>query len=168
MAGAASQRKGRRATDDFQSEPPPPPPHPHPTPPLAASLAPCALLRDVQPPLFRPMFSNTQWPLPGLCLKGRGIRAVPERLQSGHRGCESGWGGGGGAVSGSWKCGWGPGTSPHTHDASGWAVQKWGHHHGGIMSGLPTSILDPSPFTPNPVADNPPTYPRVVDSRLKR
>ena len=34
-------------------------------------------------------------PPPGLCLKGRGaIGAVPERLQSGHRRCESGWGGG--------------------------------------------------------------------------
>ena len=31
----------------------------------------------------------------GLCLKGRGANeAVPERLQSGHRGCDSGWGGG--------------------------------------------------------------------------
>ena len=35
-------------------------------------------------------------PRPGLCLKGRGtIGAVPERLQSCHRGCEIGWGGGG-------------------------------------------------------------------------
>ena len=35
-------------------------------------------------------------PAAGLCLKGRGgIEAVPERLQSGHRGWESGWGGGG-------------------------------------------------------------------------
>ena len=43
-------------------------------------------------------------PTRGLCLKGRGgIGAVPERLQSGHRGCESGWG----AVSGGWTCGWG-------------------------------------------------------------
>ena len=32
-------------------------------------------------------------PRPGLCLKGRGaIGAVPERLQSGHGGCASGWG----------------------------------------------------------------------------
>ena len=32
----------------------------------------------------------------GLCLKGRGaIGAAPERLQNGHRGCESGLGGGG-------------------------------------------------------------------------
>ena len=37
---------------------------------------------------------------------GGGIGAVPEHLQSGRRGCESGWGGGG-AVSGSWKCVWG-------------------------------------------------------------
>ena len=33
---------------------------------------------------------------PGLCSKGRGaIGAVPERLQSGHMGCDGGWGGGG-------------------------------------------------------------------------
>ena len=45
-------------------------------------------------------------PLPGLCLKGRGVNgAVPERLRSGCRGCDSG--GGGGAVTGGWKCGWG-------------------------------------------------------------
>ena len=32
----------------------------------------------------------------GLCLKGRGaIGTVPERLQSGHKGCQSGWGVGG-------------------------------------------------------------------------
>ena len=48
----------------------------------------------------------------GLCLslKGRGATgAVPERLQSGYRGRESGWG----AVTGGWKCGrgwcWGMG-----------------------------------------------------------
>ena len=29
--------------------------------------------------------------------------AVPERLQSGHGVCESGWG----AVTGGWQCGWG-------------------------------------------------------------
>ena len=29
--------------------------------------------------------------------------AIPERLQSGYRGCESGWG----AVCGGWDCGWG-------------------------------------------------------------
>ena len=46
-------------------------------------------------------------PRAGLCLKGRGaIGAIPERLQSGHGGCESGWAGGG-AVTGGWKCGWG-------------------------------------------------------------
>ena len=40
-----------------------------------------------------------------LCLRGRGaIVAVPERLQSGHEGCESGWGW---AVTGGWTCGWG-------------------------------------------------------------
>ena len=47
---------------------------------------------------------NRRGPDPGLCLKGRGARgAIPERLQSGHGGCESGWG----AVTGGWKCGWG-------------------------------------------------------------
>ena len=51
----------------------------------------------------------------GLCLKGRGaIGAVPERLQSGHRGCESGWGrrllavgNAVGAGVGVWECLWG-------------------------------------------------------------
>ena len=34
---------------------------------------------------------------PGLCLKGIGAKgAVPKRLPSGHRGCDSGWGGGSG------------------------------------------------------------------------
>ena len=55
----------------------------------------------------------THTPFAGLCLKGRGgIGAVPERLQSGHRGCESGWGGGWflavgdavGAGIGVWEC----------------------------------------------------------------
>ena len=48
----------------------------------------------------------------GLCLKGRGpIGAVPEQLQSGHGGCESGWGGrflavgnAVGAGVGVWEC----------------------------------------------------------------
>ena len=52
----------------------------------------------------------------GPCLKGTGaIRAVAERLQSGHRGCQSGWGVGGywrlemrlGAGVGVWECLWG-------------------------------------------------------------
>ena len=54
-------------------------------------------------------------PGPGLCLKGRGaIGAVPGRLQSGHRGCESGWGrrllavgNAVGAAVGVWECLWG-------------------------------------------------------------
>ena len=40
-------------------------------------------------------------PRAGLCLTGRGaLGAMPQQLQSGHRGCESGLG----AVTGGWKC----------------------------------------------------------------
>ena len=66
------------------------------------------------PPL-RGMFLSTGLGA-GLCLKGKGgvIGAVPERLQSGHRGCESGWGrrllavgNAVGAGVGVWECLWG-------------------------------------------------------------
>ena len=50
----------------------------------------------------------------------------------------------------------------------GGAVPKWGHRHGGIMSGLPTSqFLNPPPSAPTQWVDNQATYP-VEDPLLKR
>ena len=72
---------------------------------------------------------------PGLCLKGRGaIGAVPERVQSGHRGCESGWG-----VGGFWRLGMRLWLVLGCGNASGVESGQWGRGGGGCYPPLPAT-----------------------------
>ena len=80
-------------------------------------------------------------PPPGLCLKGRGgggIGAVPERLQSGRRGCESGWG-----VGGYWRLEMRLGLVLGYGNAFGVESGQWGGGRGVSPPPPPQAIPSP-------------------------
>ena len=91
-------------------------------------------------------------PPQGFARVGGGVTgAIPQRLQSGYRGCKSGWG----AVGGGWDCGWGWcwGVEILFGQSEGWGLCGEGVH--------------PPPFKRFP-APAPPSSPRRCEAQSHR